>query len=120
MQLDAGQTLQDAFAFHLFEIELPIIVDNKKNMHLKLISNMCTTSILYLYNESDSLSLLTIQKKLAVLPSSKRNEILLNNLNRLIKRKLLLTRKDIEGQKVYSFNYNYKSTDENTAILRLI
>ncbi|EJS44702.1 YBR259W [Saccharomyces arboricola H-6] len=119
-RLESGQILHDAFAFHLFEIELPIIIDSARNIHLKLVSNMCTTSILYLYNEADSLPLATMQEKLAVLPVSKRNEILLNNLKRLTKLKLLLLREDKEGQKVYAFNFNYKFIGQNTSIIRLI
>ena len=119
-QLKTGQVLQDAFAFHLFEIELPIVINNTKGTHLKLVSNMCTTSILYLYNEADSLSLITIQEKLAVLPTGKRNEILLNNLNRLTKLKLLLLKENEEGQKFYTFNFKYKNTGQKSSVIRLI
>ncbi|CAI4278292.1 BAF_collapsed_G0004530.mRNA.1.CDS.1 [Saccharomyces cerevisiae] len=119
-QLKRGQILQDAFAFHLFEIELPIIIDTTRNTHLKLVSNMCTTSILYLYNEVDSLSLTSIQEKLAVLPTSKRNEILLYNLNRLTKLKLLLLKENEKGQKFYAFNFNYKRDGQKTSLIRLI
>ncbi|CAI4056002.1 hypothetical protein SKDZ_02G3660 [Saccharomyces kudriavzevii ZP591] len=119
-QLEAGQILHDAFAFHLFEIELPIIIANTSNTHLKLVSNMCTTSILYLYNEADSLTLTTIQEKLAVLPASKRSEILLNNLSRLTKMRLLLLKEGKDGQKVYTFNFNYKNTGQSTSTIRVI
>lgn len=119
-QLKRGQILQDAFAFHLFEIELPIIIDTTRNTHLKLVSNMCTTSILYLYNEVDSLSLTSIQEKLAVLPTSKRNEILLYNLNRLTKLKLLLLKENEKGQKFYAFNFKYKRDGQKTSLIRLI
>lgn len=118
--MERGQILHDTFAFHIFEIELPIIVDGTKNTHLKLVSNMCTASILFLYNETDYLPFATIQEKLGVLPSSKRNEILLNNLNRLVKLKLLLVTEDKEGQKVYTFNLNYENTGQNTSRIRLI
>lgn len=81
---------------------------------------MCTTSILYLYNEVDSLSLTSIQEKLAVLPTSKRNEILLYNLNRLTKLKLLLLKENEKGQKFYAFNFNYKRDGQKTSLIRLI
>ncbi|CAI4059311.1 hypothetical protein N7582_001339 [Saccharomyces uvarum] len=119
-RMERGQILHDTFAFHIFEIELPIIVDGTKDTHLRLVSNMCTASILYLYNETDSLPFVTIQEKLGALPSSKRNEILLNNLNRLVKLQLLLITEDKEGQTVYTFNLNYKSTAQSTSRIRLI
>lgn len=107
-QKEFGKQLQGLFNFHILEICTPISLSN--NRKLRIVTDLRISSILYLFNDHEYLTVEEVVNLLQI-KDTKKEVLVRNSLQKLVSKRIFL----LKNEK-YHFNSTYKADKKTDTI----